>query len=166
MCKKEKINKETNRPDVKAFWSCPLNPVAHGLTVTILFLLKNTNPKTERNINIDPPTTIPDHIRTLWCFNLLGIIKLPGDKEGAKSGFISGGVLSGSFGKRANGGNIGDGDGADVDGDGDGTGDMEGDVANGGNAIDETGWRDGDGDEDGGICNSFLSVITFLWKTK
>lgn len=147
---KKKQKKEG--PVVKAFWSCPLKPVAHGLTViTTLFLLKKRNPKVERNINIEPPTT-PDNIKTVWCF--LWLLKL-GIEEGEE---VVGGLVGG--------GKIGSG--RSIVGDGAGDGDSDGENAgDGGNEIDEVGNLDGDGDGDGDCenCNSFLSVASLVWIT-
>lgn len=150
----EKKNKKKKKwPVVNAFWSCPLKPVAHGLTVTTLFLLKKRNPKAERNINIEPPTT-PDHISFVWCF-VLKLLKLgtnPG--EGAKGSTSGTKGAVGGFGKTGNGGSTGDGDGAAI---GDGEGDS--DMVDGGIDIDETGIWNNDGKD----CNSFLSVASPAW---
>jgi len=118
-----------NLPVTNAFWSCPLNPVAHGLTVATLLVLKRYTTMLKMRINAAPPT-MPPTIATWWFFELLlscGIEPGAGKGEGELETFWLGeaGFFTVCGVSEADGEGEGDGDGDGI-GEGDGDGDGEG----------------------------------------
>lgn len=59
-------NKKVELPVTNAFWSCPLRPVAQGLTVTTLLFLYSHMPMT-KTANTAPPMA-PANITIRWWF--------------------------------------------------------------------------------------------------
>lgn len=118
-----------NLPVTKAFCSCPLIPVAQGLTTAILFRWQNTMPIADTISKTEPPSTAAN-IKTLWCFFLPfwdGLLEVPVG-EGTEAGETEetgggGGGLGGAISGMVEGDGDGDGDG---EGEGDGGGGSDG----------------------------------------
>lgn len=110
-------------PVTNAFWSCPLNPVAHGFTVATLLVLQRYMPMIEMRSNAVPPA-IPVKILMWWLFDgeLLGCGAGPGSGLGSGEGkaelFRSGDAGFSTIGgvAEADGEGAGEGDGAELSG--------------------------------------------------
>lgn len=116
-------------PVTNAFCSCPLNPVAQGLTTATLLLRQKRKPVTRSKSRAEPPIT-EDSTKTWWWLDfdfltgtkgLSGWLRSEGwEAEAAWGGESSAGGIDGAGGREDA---DGDKDGLWEDGEGDGDGD-------------------------------------------